>query len=106
MSAVQGPVSPPPRLSYPEPFSRPAQYGTLWPMAMINRAIVHRTWGLHTLAACANHDDNTKRLTYGDEFTYEESIVLPMRGRIPAIFFSLGIIVTTVVLSVVTPVSV
>lgn len=91
-------------------------------MEQTNRAIVQRTWGLHAVAASASAVssaststsaddpgvgdvvDDAKRLAYGDQFQYEEKFVLPVRGRIPALLYSIGMVVGLAVLTVVTPV--
>lgn len=74
-------------------------------MATTNRAIVQRTWGLHAFAASNSEHPNAKRLTYGDEFTYEESFILPFTSRILVTLFGISMMISVIVLLVITPVS-
>ncbi|KAI0752778.1 Saccharopine dehydrogenase-domain-containing protein [Daedaleopsis nitida] len=98
LSHVRGHPSPRPQLSTPVPFSSPSLYGTFFPMASANRAIVHRTFGLNALTASYAHilsgmkdakrDAELQLLTYGPEFRYAEYFVLPApygRSRLAAI---------------------
>ncbi|KAH7906635.1 Saccharopine dehydrogenase-domain-containing protein [Hygrophoropsis aurantiaca] len=82
LSPVQGVPNSRPRLVYTLPFSSPPVRGPWFVMAVINRQVVFRTWGLHELTARLNIGqsevaESSKTLTYGPNFKYEEFIVFP-----------------------------
>ncbi|OCH89442.1 NAD(P)-binding protein [Obba rivulosa] len=112
--AIRGAHSPRMRLAYPEPRAM-GTFGTFFPMAQPNRAVVQRTWGLHALAAVSPTGYNLPRhvaaqmeevqaRVYGPQFTYQEAMVLPVPGRVPAVLFSVGFMLTAVILTVFRPV--
>ncbi|EMD32976.1 hypothetical protein CERSUDRAFT_77029 [Gelatoporia subvermispora B] len=112
--AIRGARVPRMQLAYAVPFARGA-FGTFFPMAQPNQSIVQRTWGLHALATLSPSGYNLpaqllgkvedlRRRTYGPQFTYREAMILPVPGRIPAVLFSIGFMVTAVILAIFRPV--
>ena len=114
---VRGHPSPRPQLSTPVPFSSPSLYGTFFPMATVNRAIVHRTFGLNALTASYAHvlsgskdakkEAELQLLTYGPEFRYSEHFVLPPpfgQSRLAAIIVSVVLQLYLGLMFTVTPV--
>ncbi|KAH7917738.1 NAD(P)-binding protein [Leucogyrophana mollusca] len=98
LSPVRGVPSPRPRTIYTLPFSSPPVCGPWFPMAVINRQVVFRTWGLHELAARVTETNSdalksSKPLTYGTQFKYEEFLVLPT--VIQSLIFTVVVVLTT-----------
>lgn len=104
-SIVEGLPSPRPRLVYSLPLLSPVVRGGFFLMAPGNRAILQRTWGLQELEArrlAINTNTNSphgpgvraeqQRLTYGQQFKYDEFIVMPnaIAAALFGIFFALG----------------
>ncbi|EIN06379.1 hypothetical protein PUNSTDRAFT_136243 [Punctularia strigosozonata HHB-11173 SS5] len=75
----------------PGPPSLPPLRGGLWMMAPVNKAVVQRTWALHTLAACRDPQNNA-HLDYGKTFTYDEFLTL--RSRLASLAMGLGLALT------------
>jgi hypothetical protein len=87
--------------------STPRVCGSFSVMAATNRAVVHRTWGLHELEARrlsinANTNDVNKpndearqqRLTYGPQFKYGEFVIKPnaVVAVLSTIFFAVMLV--------------
>ncbi|TFK88041.1 hypothetical protein K466DRAFT_88124 [Polyporus arcularius HHB13444] len=85
VSQARGRPSPPPAAAVRMPFS--SQYGAYFPMAIPNRSVVQRTFGINALIASYGHllfgVDQTKEkeaelrpLVYGPEFRYAEYLTV------------------------------
>ncbi|RPD70404.1 hypothetical protein L226DRAFT_227179 [Lentinus tigrinus ALCF2SS1-7] len=96
LSQVRGLPSPPPVLATRVPFS--SQYGGYWFAGKINRGIVHRTFGLNTLASSYSklflaqekvEDAAVRPLGYGPQFRYAEYKVVGRTWLGAAVFSAL-----------------
>lgn len=104
--AVKGLPYPRPKFLYSLPLANAV--GSFFIMAPGNRSIVQRSWGLQeletrTLASGSSTDAvEQKRLTYGQQFKYDEFVVMP--GRVAAATFSFIFAVSATALALIAPV--
>ncbi|KAG6382104.1 Saccharopine dehydrogenase-domain-containing protein [Boletus reticuloceps] len=104
LSPIKGVKSPPRKVFYLLPVSKPPVQGALYLMSIVNLQIVQRSWGLFELAtrnprlvldtsrqSSGEHEDTTG-LSYGSQFKYEEFLALPSRLHSLLVMLSLVIV--------------
>ncbi|KAI0828046.1 Saccharopine dehydrogenase-domain-containing protein [Trametes gibbosa] len=114
LSPVPAAPSPPLRLAVPVPFSSKPQYGATWAMAMTNRSVVQRSFGVYQYML-----DNARTvfggklekekadafcpLAYGPTFSYAEYLIPGSGSYLSAALYS-TVFTTIVGLLLVTPI--
>ncbi|THH20820.1 hypothetical protein EUX98_g8510 [Antrodiella citrinella] len=97
LSNVHGVPNPPNHMTNQLPLSNPPIYGAVYVMAGVNRAIVHRSWGLHEYdmrKSLTSRTPEKRLLTYGPQFKYEE--FLAVSSRASAVLTNIAIVACVV----------
>ncbi|KAI0697401.1 Saccharopine dehydrogenase-domain-containing protein [Cerioporus squamosus] len=99
IAQARGLPSPPPAAAVRVPFS--SQYGAFWPMAIPNRSVVQRTFGVNALTASYAHllfgvdhakekEAELRPLVYGPQFRYAEYMNVGSSKLLAVLFSTLA----------------